>query len=56
MFLYGGLMGVITIVFAAMAYYYTYSDFSGKEEQKMDEDKMKLEEKGMTPASSTTAL
>ena len=29
MFLYGGIMLVVALIFALMAYFYTYSDFSG---------------------------
>ncbi len=60
MFLYGGLMAVISIVFAIMATFYTYLDFSGKDEpeEKALDDKAILGENGngVTPASSTTTL
>ena len=58
MFLYGGLMGVIVIVFAVMSSFYKYSDFSGKELKKPVplDDKEILGENGITPSSSTTTL
>ncbi len=57
MFLYGGLMAAISIVFAVMASFYKYSDYSGNDEKEhVVDDKMILEEKGVTPSASTTTL
>jgi len=33
MFAYGGIMVVVAIIFAIMSYFYTYSDFSGRNKQ-----------------------
>ena len=43
MFLYGGVMLVVALVFAIMSYFYTYSDFSGNtvSVQPIEENEMK---------------
>ena len=38
MFLFGGIMLVVAIIFAIMSYMYTYSDFSGNVEPATPED------------------
>ena len=56
MFLYGGFMAVVVIIFGFMATFYKYSDFSGSKEEEPKDDKVILNEIGMTPNSSTTTL
>eukprot|EP00794_Sanderia_malayensis_P009717 gene9717-10707_t len=61
MFLYGGLMVGISIIFAIMASFYTYNDYSGNKDKKPQplDDKFVLEEKGedgIVPSASTTTL
>ena len=56
MFLYGGLMAAITIVFAIMASFYTYSDYSDKGNSHPVDDKVMLEENGLTPSTSSTTI
>ena len=38
MFLFGGIMLVVAIIFAIMSYMYTYSDFSGNTKPATPED------------------
>ncbi|XP_065059482.1 solute carrier family 15 member 1-like isoform X1 [Rhopilema esculentum] len=56
MFLYGGFMGIVAIIFGIMCTFYTYSDFSGREKEEPLDDKAILGENGITPSSSTTTL
>ena len=56
MFLYGGFMAVVVIVFGFMATFYKYSDFSGSKGEEQLDDKEILGEVGLTPNSSTTTL
>ena len=47
MFLYGGLMGVIAIIFGIMSYFYKYVTLEELGELAKDEDKENLELKGI---------
>lgn len=56
MFLYGGFMAVIVLIFGFMATFYKYSDFSNDKKEVPLDDKAILGENGMTPSTSTTTL
>jgi len=54
MFLYGGFMGIIVLVFGFMATFYRYSDFSGKKAEEQFDEKEILGEIGAPSISSST--
>lgn len=68
MFLYGAVMVIIALVFAVMAYFYTYSDYSGNTTQSVvpydekssdddaGEDDKNAEKVEMKESNSTTHL
>ena len=56
MFLYGGFMAIVVLIFGFMATFYTYSDFSSDKKEEPLDDKAILGENGLTPSSSTTTL
>ena len=58
MFLYGGVMLVVALVFAIMSYFYTYSDFSGNatEVKPAEENEMKENIQSSESTDSMTHL
>lgn len=58
MFLYGGVMLVVALVFAIMSYFYTYSDFSGNATavQPLEENEMKEKLQNSETSDSMTHL
>ena len=54
MFLYGGIMLVVALIFALMAYFYTYSDFSGNTQSPVPLDAK--EDKEMEGVNSSSHL
>ena len=56
MFLYGGVMLVVAIIFAIMSYFYTYSDYSGNATKPEPVDETELEEKKLKNSESTDSM
>ncbi|XP_066930384.1 solute carrier family 15 member 2-like isoform X2 [Clytia hemisphaerica] len=56
MFLYGGVMLVVAIIFAIMSYFYTYSDYSGNATKPEPVDETELKEKNLKNSESTDSM
>lgn len=57
MFLYGGVMLVVALIFAIMSYFYTYSDFSGNEIASIEpRDEQEMQEKNINNSESTDSM